>query len=487
VKHPLSRRFVLRGAAGAALSLPVLEAMSDNRALADAAPPKRFLLGYAGTSLGGSTGSIANTFVPTTEGANYDLKTALAPLAPVKNEVTVVTGLKIPWGTTSPAGGRELQFHYRSMAPLLTGTRSNLGAFTTPTVEHVASDLLGQRNFSPLVLRVQAASYDGSAQPGSGSTISYRMVNGRLSAVPPRFSPQGTFQALFGQLPTNGLTPEQAAEQAWLLANRKSVLDAMRSQYSSLLTRVSASDKQRLDDHLQEVRELEQRVAAIPPPQTATCFRPMDPGADPSIGGGQAIGSNGNITYSQNLGYSDEEQRALVMCDLVAMAITCDLTRSVSLQFSNVQCMMNMYSISGQLSDLHGLSHGSFGHRTEPDDTAAMAKGISWHMKHWARLLAKLAATKEGATSLLDNMGVCFVFEGGGGYDTDTNQAKGPHSTDAMAVLVSGGVGGLKRGHHLKATNLHPAQVLLTTLRALGATSNSLGEVSGEIPGLRGP
>ncbi len=480
---PLSRRCVLRGGAGVAVSLPFLEAMTGNRAqAAPTVPPKRYLLGYAGCSLGGSTGSITNTLVPSTVGANYELKSALSNLAPVRDQVTLVTGLKIPWGSTPPAGGRKLQFHYNSMQPLLTGMR---GEFSTPTTEHLAADLLGATTFSPLVIRVQASGYVGSAPPGSGTDLSYRLVNGNLRAVPPRYSPQQTFQALFSQLNAGGLTPEEAAQQQWLLKNRKSILDSVRERYAALGQRLGAADKRRLDEHLQEVRELEVRVSAIPPAESAICLKPGDPGVDPPVGGSQTTSDNGNITYQQNLGYSNEEQRARAMCDLVHMAYACDLTRSTFFQFTNVQCFLNMLQLTGQKSDLHELSHGSFGNRTEASDTDAMAKGINWHMKHWAYLIGKLANTKEGTTSILDNMAACFVFEGGQGYDTDSGAAMGPHTTEGMAALVSGGVGGLKRGVHLRAPDVHPARVLLTALRALGSSSTTLGEVSDEVPGLR--
>ena len=211
------------------------------------------------------------------------------------------------------------------------------------------------------------------------------------------------------------------------------------------------------------------------------CLKPMDPGADPQVGSGQAT-VNGNITYSQNLGYSGEDQRAAVMTELIAMAFICDLTRSTLLQFTNSQSFLNMFQITGQKSDLHELSHGSHGNQTESDTTQALAKGINWHMKHWANLLGRLKAAREGDKSVLDNTAAIFTFEGGHGFDPADNRTISAHSTENMGMLVAGGAGGLKRGLHLKATGKHPAQVFLTALRALGSTQTSLGEVSGEIP-----
>lgn len=485
---PLSRRTLLRGAGGLALGLPLLEAMLDGKAWAQAAPPKRYLLGFAGCSLGGYDGSIAQTFVPSTVGAGYDLKPALANLAPVKNDVTVITGLKLPWAVNGviPAGGKAVQFHYYQVAPLLTGQRSADGDFTRPTTEHIAGDLLGANTtFKTLVTRVQVSNYVDAAQPGTGQAISYRVNGTGVQQVPPRYSPQQLFQALFGNFSSTGLTPDQVAEQKWILDQRKSVLDATATRMTKLKARLGVADQRRLDAHLSEFRELETRVAALPPPMVGTCLKPADPGADPAVGGNQQTNAEGNITYSQNLGYSGEDARAKVMCDLIHMAITCDLTRSVLLQFTNSQSFMNMQSISGQRSDLHELSHGGFGNLTDPDTTSALAKGINWHVKHWAYLLGKLKATPEAGGNVLDNMAAVFTWEGGHGFDPADMRMVSAHSTENMAMLVSGGAGGLKTGLHLKATGLHPSQVLLTALRAVGYAGTTLGEVSGEIPGLR--
>lgn len=487
-RRPLSRRAVLQGAGGFALALPLLEAMFDNKAFAQAAAPKRYLLGFGGCSLGGYDGSIAQTFVPNTVGANYDLKAALTNLAPVKSSVSVVTGLKLPWAVNGviPAGGRATQFHYYQVAPLLTGTRSTSGAFMSPTTEHLAGELLGgTTTFKTLVTRVQVSSYIDAAQPGTGQSVSYRANGTGVQSVPPRYSPQALFQALFGNFQSNGLTPDQVAEQKWRVDQRRSVLDAVGTRMTKLKARLGVADQRRVDAHLAEFRELELRVAAIPPPMVGTCLKPVDPGADPAVGGNQQTNAEGNITYTQNLGYSGEDARAKVMCDLIHMAIACDLTRSVMLQFTNSQSFMNMATVTSQRSDLHELSHGGFGNLSDPDTTQALAKGINWHMKHWAYLLGKLKATPEAGGSVLDNMAAVFTFEGGHGFDPADNRMISAHSTENMAMLVSGGAGGLKQGLHLRAPNLHPAQVLLTALRAVGYPGNSLGEISGEIPGLR--
>src|SRR6185436_19030345 len=134
-----------------------------------------------------------------------------------------------------------------------------------------------------------------------------------------------------------------------------------------------------------------------------------------------------------------------VFCDLVHMALTCDLTRVASLMFSMFQSHMNVYALTGQKCDLHEL-----GHNGDPASkgTLAVSKMIAWHMKHFAYLIGKLRDTSEGAGSLLDNV--------------------------ALVCL------------HVAATGKHPANILITAMNAVGISSTTLGEVTGTIPGLLG-
>src|SRR5437867_2687874 len=112
----LDRRSVLRGAGGAALALPFLEAMLPRRLAAAPAPPRRYVVCFAGMSLGRDNTGKLSDIVPDRIGADYDLKVPLAPLADVKREVTVVSGLDLPIGG---AGGRIAEFHKSSLSPLL--------------------------------------------------------------------------------------------------------------------------------------------------------------------------------------------------------------------------------------------------------------------------------------------------------------------------------------------------------------------------------
>jgi hypothetical protein len=487
----ITRRAMLRGAGGAAITLPALEAMLDGHGVAYAQGqtiPKRYLVCFGGQSLGGDGDPLHNDYVPSTVGPSYDLKSALAPLAPVKDEVSVVSGLSIPTanGGAVPAGGRRDDFHVSSLSPLLSGVRSpDNTASAGPTSDQiVAGTLAGDTAFRSLAYRVQLNWYLGVSAPYGREAISYK-ANPTAGKPPlviqPVVSPKAAFDALF----SNFTPPDNAAERArqdFLLRSRKSVLDLVSGRIDRLVQnpKLGRADQDRLQRHFDEIRDLERQISTVPPPATATCQKPANPGADPAEGGNQGVDGDGNNTYSTSVGYSGEEERARVFCDLVHMAFVCDLSRVGTLMFTMFQSHLNMYALTGHRCDLHEIGHGG-----DPvsKGTLGVSKGIAWHMKHFAYLLGKLRDTTEGAGRLIDSAAVLFLHEGGHGLDTATGKTNSSHSTENMACLIAGRAGGLRPGRHVVATGKHPANVIITAMNAVGVPGN-LGEVSGNIPAL---
>jgi hypothetical protein len=486
----ITRRSVLRGMGGAAITLPALEIMFDRHgaALAQGMPiPKRYLVCFGGQSLGGDGDPLHNDYVPNTVGPNYDLKSALAPLATVQSEVSVVSGLSIPTanGGAVPAAGRRDDFHVSSLSPLLSGVRSpdNTAAAGPTSDQLVAAAIAGTTRFKSLAYRVQVGWYLGVSAPYGRDIMSYKTNpgGGAPLAVVPVFSPRDAFDALFSNFTPPGTTADQA-RQDFLLRSRKSVLDLVSGKLTKLAAnpQLGTADQQRLQRHGDEIRDLERQISTVAPVATATCQKPMDPGADPSPGGPQGVDSGGTSTYGTNLGYSNEEQRARIFCDILHMAFTCDLTRVGSLMFTMFQSHMNMFALVGAHCDLHEI-----GHNGDPviRGTLAVSKAIAWHMKHFGYLVGKLRDTPEGAGKLIDNCAVLFLHEGGHGLDTATGKTNSTHSTENMACLIAGRAGGLKPGQHVVATGKHPANVIASAMQAVGLPAK-LGEVSGSIPGL---
>src|SRR5262245_35173424 len=113
----LNRRIFLRGAGGVGIALPFLEAMSPRAAFAQTAP-KRYVVCFAGMSLGRDNAGRLEDIVPQGAGTDFQFRMPMAPLQPYKDDVVVVSGLRIPIGGT---GGRLSGFHKSSISPLLSG------------------------------------------------------------------------------------------------------------------------------------------------------------------------------------------------------------------------------------------------------------------------------------------------------------------------------------------------------------------------------
>lgn len=484
--RPLSRRAMLRGLGGVAIALPTLEIMLNRHGDAYAAGdriPRRFLVAFNGQSLGGDGDTVHNDYVPDIVGPDYDLKIATMPLGGydnIKSDVSIVSGLRVPYNTGSgiPAGGWDVQFHTSALGPLLTGVRNkgpdDFPGGNGPTADQIVADAIGSDTFfKSLAYQVQAAWYlSGGSAPYGRDILSYKL-DGDMNPIPNpgEVSPKAAFDKLFtGFVPPD---PAEAAAKAHELAKRKSIIDLVRGDFETLIPRLGKADQVRMQRHLDEIRDLEMRLAAIPPMPTEQCMMFPDPGPDPAIGGDNE--SLGGDDFDVNNGWSDETQRAKVFHDLIHMAFVCDLTRSVALLYTMAQSHMNIHPIAAHPYDQHELGHSGLG-------TAEVSKVIAWHVDLFAQLVSKIRDTPEGDGSLLDNCALVLLHEGGHGYDP-AGADNSSHSTENMACMIAGRAGGLKHGIHVVAQDMHPGNVLNTAMRAVGVDQD-LGEVVGVIPDL---
>ena len=185
----------------------------------------------------------------------------------------------------------------------------------------------------------------------------------------------------------------------------------------------------------------------------------------------------------------DEHARARIMCDLIHMAFVCDLTRVATLQITAFQSHMSVLPVSQMLgydfrADLHELGHNG---DTENRGQLPVSLMLQWHISHYAYLMDKLKNTPEGAGNALDNSVMVFTPEAGHGLQlNDGVSQNATHSVDNMVMLVGGHAGGLQPGQHIQTAGAHPAQCLVSAMRAAGYQGDTLGEVTGTIPELFG-
>ena len=476
----LSRRTFLRGAGGIAVALPTLEIMLDRHGVALASGgdiPCRFLVSFDGGALGADNDPVHNIYAPDAVGPGYDLKTATMPLGDyggIASEVSIVSGLRIPYGNNPiPPGGWAQDFHIQALGPLISGVRNSSAddyGVNGPSADQVVADAIGGDTvFRSLAYQVQASWYLTQSAPYGRDILSYRNDGGNIVPNPGQTSPRAAYEALFtGFVPPD---PAEAEALTYELDKRKSVLDRVRSSIETLMPQLGSADQQRMQRHFDEIRDLENRLNATPPDAGVYCQMLPDPGPDPAVGGNNA--SAGGADYDINAGWSQEGDRARIFADLIHMAFTCDLTRSVAWLMTMAQSHMNIHPIVEIPYDQHELGHGG-------GSTEDMARVRAWHIDHFAYLAAKLRDTPEGAGSVLDHCAMVHLNEAGHGYDPGSGNELSTHSTENMICLIAGRAGGLMAGQHVIAEGMHPVHVLNSAMRAVGVDQD-LGEVEGVI------
>lgn len=444
-----SRRRLLQGALGATLALPWLESWSAPRATAR---PSRFVLCSGGFSTGVSHDvEPRGVLDPDGIGAAWTMPAAMAALAGLQSELSVFTGMSVPVAADGelpgPAGRTAgVQRFHAHQSPLVAGVRQREGCevcYGGPTPDQLVADVIGASTpFRSLSLRAQVDGYTPQTHDAYGN-LSWRQVGDRVVANPPIVSPKLAWLLLTGSTDT---LPDRMHQ----LDRRRSVLDLVDGQAQALLKRVGARDRDRLERHLDAVRDLELRLVA---PEGGSCGALADPGEDPD-GGGRL--------------YRGEDERARRLNEIAVYALSCDLTRSLAMMYTHWRSDLGTGAIAPFDWALHDVMH--LGTREQ------LIAVVGWHMSLWADLLERMRATPDGEGTLLDHCAVAFQPEGGIGPEDSPDRS---HSTEGMVTLLAGRAGGLAPGRHVPLTGRHPASVLIAAMQAVGVGDDALGEVVG--------
>jgi hypothetical protein len=271
----------------------------------------------------------------------------------------------------------------------------------------------------------------------------------------PNSSPQAVFQTIMGNAVGTAIERE----------GRALVVDRVRKRADALSSALGKSDRSRLEQHLDEVRDLQRRVNAAGPAFVGACQVPADPGADPPGAG-------------QSSPYANENLRARLMADLLHMAMVCDSTRIATFQITTPFDSFDIGRASGAMpvgTDTHfGVHHSGA--------QAYLVSSWAWHMGHMGYFLEKCMNTVDpNGKNLLDSMAAIYIGEGG---RSNSGSGDVSHAPQNMQVILVGKGGGLTPGSHVIATDQHPSRVILSAMRALGYQGN-FGVIDNEIAGLR--
>ncbi len=424
----LSRRTFLRGA-GVAVALPFLEAMWPRAAHAQAAASaRRFLAWYVPNGI-----NMAD-WTPSTTGTDYTLPPILVPLAPVRDDVLVLTGLanlaaaaNLPGdharGTGSFLSARQVKF--TAGADIENGISLD---------QRIAQSIGEATSLPSLQLGAESGSSTGNCD--SGYSCAYaRNISwaGTQTPLAKETNPVSAFQRLFQGAGT--LLPPAEIERRRLL--RLSILDTVSEDANRLRLELGSSDRQKLDEYLTGVRALELRLQSISSSQ-CDATEPTEP--------------------------ADFVARLDAMIDLMVLAFQCDRTRVVSFMQANAGSNQT-YPWLDVLDGHHQISH----HQGNPANLAMLRTINTWEVGRFAALVARLAAIEEPDGSLLDSSLLFFSSEI---EDGDS------HSHSNMPILLAGGGGGaVQPGRHLRFTGSPPvANLFLTVLRAFGIQDATFGQ-----------
>jgi Protein of unknown function (DUF1552) len=433
----LHRRTILKGAAHgllAAVALPPLEAMLNGNGTAYAADgvpiPVRFGVWYWGS------GVRKAQFFPTLTGPNWESTPELEPLQSVRSELNVLGGFAIREGGI---------VHHIGTAVLKTGrTYVDYGGnFNTDVTTHsfdvdVARHLGAATAFPALHVGV----FSDGVFKGEGLNTRALSHNGMGSPNMAETSPQAVFDRLFtmpATAPTPGARPFPSA------AHRKSVLDLVSAQARSLRQRLGAADQARIDEHLDAIRGIELRLAAMPPTTTTACQPPARPSQ-----GSPPIRDPDMVLHNE------------VMVDLTAMALACDLTRVFTFRHHG-WTDDPVFSDLGATDSHHNLTHNEGGNQPVVHAITVFTMG------QLAKLIERLRSVTIGAGTLLDHAAIMAYSEVGEGQS---------HSLDDIPILTIGRAGGaLRTGLYHRSTSRESATMInLTMMRAVGMQVESFGE-----------
>ncbi|MCE9608158.1 MAG: DUF1552 domain-containing protein [Planctomycetia bacterium] len=420
----MSRRTVLKGL-GASIALPWLEAMSLNAktlanagSMAESEIPRRAMFTYWGL------GVEITGFTPADTGKNYTLTPSLAPLAPFKNDLTVLTGL------TSYTGG------HGSCSCLLTGLNTTRNAKTLMSVDQqLAVHHGGATRFPSLVLGTARETGFGGPFP---STLSWSKNH---TPITPENRPEVLFEKLFGSEDHKTLA---AAKQA--MAQRSSLLDSIKDQAKALQRQVGTADRERLDQYFTSIRDLEDRIKV----EGDWIDRPKPKVARPDFG----AGSPRDRIASDGRGYSEYTR---LMFDMIALAFQTDSTRAVSHIPRSEGDEARCYGyLTKSKWDLHTITHNA-----QEDDKIEQWRTLdALYFAEWAHFLGKLKSVKEGAGTLLDNTMAAWAT---------TNGGPNAHDSKMLPLVLCGGSAlGVKHQGHLVQKDVPVANVWQTVVERVG-------------------
>jgi hypothetical protein len=389
-------------------------------------------------------GAIMDKWTPAAVGGGFEFTPILKPLEPFRDYVNVVSGLGHRAADTTAV-------HSLSPTTWLSGVRpkatQGVDAFAGVTADQVAAQLIGQDNPLP---SMELATEDHSGLIGSCdrdygciymNTLSWRTPE---TPLPMEINPRKVFERMFGQ---GGSPSERLAR----IQEDRSILDAITKEASALQLQLGPSDRQTMNQYLENVREIERRIQRAEKSQgDADLQLPARPAGVPF----------------------DFEEHVALMYELMALSYQANITRVITFMVSR-EVSNRTYTQVGVTDGHHAISH----HQNRAEKMAKNVLIQTFNVNQFKGFLEKLKAMPDGDGSLLDHTLLLY------GSNMSNSNA---HDHFPLPNLVVGGAAGrMKGGRHLKYADHTPmTNLLVTMLDKVGVKQESIGDSTGTLENL---
>ena len=428
-KKAIPRRAMLRGF-GAALALPMLDAMIPAMANTAPKPIKRLGIVYV------PNGMRMDHWTPSTVGDGFKFPSILKPMEPFREQLQIISGLHGVDGEGP---------HARASTRFLTGVAStrdngsNLRAGIS--MDQIAGRFLGnETQLSTLELAIDGRDFAGSCDEGFSCAYTNTITwANETTPLPMENNPRAIFERLFGD--TGSTDPKVRRAR---LSKDASLLDSVTQRAQDLSRQLGASDQTKLGQYLEAVRDVERRIQMA-----------------------EAQSNRELPVVDQPAGIPDTfAEQARLMFDMMALAWETDMTRVATFMMGR-EITGRTYAEIGVPDAHHPISH----HQRDPVKLEKLLKINQYHMTFFAEFLDRLRTSEDANGSLLDSS---MIVYGAGMADSNS------HYSRELPIMLAGNVA--HGGYHLQYPEATPlSNMHLSLLDKLGTPIESLGDSTGRL------